>query len=105
MRIYVAGPYSHHLRSGRIANTHAAIDIGYALMLKGHIAFIPHLSHFIEEHAIITGQQDNIGYEFWLRQDIAWLDLCDALFFMAPSKGADMERERALKRGDRSVWQ
>lgn len=63
------------------------------------MAFIPHVSHYIEEHMLLTGRQAHQTYDFWLRQDFAWLDCCDAVYKMAPSHGADLEEKRAIAQG------
>lgn len=103
LKIYVAGPYTNRSRSQRIANVYAAIDAGYELMEAGYVAFIPHMSHFIEEHALLTGKSANATYDFWLRQDFAWLDECQGVLKLAPSHGADLEEKRAQERGI-PVW-
>lgn len=72
-----------------------AIDVGVSLMLKGHTPFIPHLSHHVEARMLETGAFSERQWDFWLEQDRVWLKACDALYFLAPSKGANLERQWA----------
>lgn len=99
IKVYIAGPYSSPTRSERLANTERAIEAGYKLMCAGYIAFVPHLSHFIEEYALVTGMADNRTYDFWLKQDFAWLRECDALLYLGPSHGANLEKAMAEEMG------
>lgn len=97
MLIYVSGPYSAETEGGKLDNTNKAIDIGLALMQKGHYALIPHLSHFADMRAI--GKEIDISWRMWMDQDLAILEGCDALFYIGPSTGADIEKERAEQLG------
>ena len=96
-RIYVAGPYSASTADEREANTNRAIDVAHALYAKGHNPFIPHLSHYTNERALLHGislaeAAGMTEHAFWLDfVDREWLQACEALFYIAPSKGADME--------------
>ena len=102
LKIYVAGPYqpkncSLHDAS-RVAqrNTDKAIEVGNALIEKGHYPFIPHLSHFIHIH--YSCKRDY--FEWWYEYDNTFLNnWADALFFIAPSHGATNELELAKKLG------
>lgn len=40
-----------------------------------------------------------VSYEQWLEQDLAWLERCDALFYLGASPGADREKARAEELG------
>lgn len=82
MKIYIAGPYT----KGDVAqNVRKAIFAGDQVAERGHVPFIPHLTHFwhmLHPHA----------YEFWLEQDLAWLKECDAILRLpGESAGADSE--------------
>jgi hypothetical protein len=90
IRVYVAGPYS----KGDVAiNVKAAITAGNAIAEAGGVPFIPHLTHFWH----MAHYQD---HEFWMRQDAAWLELCDALYRLpGESEGADREVEQANQQG------
>lgn len=97
MIIYVSGPYSAETEEGRLKNTQTAIDIGIELIRKGHTVLIPHLSHYTDMRAQELGIE--LPWECWMKQDLEILEKCDALYYIAPSKGADIEREHALDWG------
>lgn len=66
-------------------NVRLACEIGDKILAKGHIPFIPHLSHFW--HFLSPK-----SYDEWLRIDSAIIPKCDALLRVnGESKGADME--------------
>jgi hypothetical protein len=87
MRIYVAGPYS----KGDIAmNVRTAIHVGDYIAGLGHYPLIPHLTHFW--HMVVPHP-----YEFWIKQDLVWLEMCDAILRISgESAGADRKIERAM---------
>ena len=71
----------------------SAIQAGDYVSRFGHIPFIPHLTHFW--HLLAPHE---IG--FWYSQDMAWLELCDAVLRLdGESTGADMEVARAKELG------
>lgn len=81
-RIYIAGPYS---AGDPQANTDHAIDVADQIVDLGGDPFIPHLSHY--RHA-----RHERPYQFWIDEDLRWLEVCDALFrFEGRSSGADNE--------------
>jgi hypothetical protein len=90
VRIYIAGPYTQ----GDVAlNVRNAINEGDYVSRLGHIPFIPHLSHFW--HMLFPHD-----YEFWMKQDLVWLDLCEAVLRLpGESPGADREVELARQAG------
>lgn len=82
MRIYVAGPYTKGDVAVNVAN---AIFAGNVLADRGHIPFIPHLTHFWH-------MMYNHEHEFWMKQDLVWLAQCDAILRLpGESSGADRE--------------
>ena len=102
LKIYVAGPYCPHDCSlhdaSRIAQKHVdkAIEIGNALIEKGHYVFVPHLSHYIHIH---YSCKRDYGI-WWYAEDLTFLDRwANALFYIASSKGADLELAFAEKKG------
>ncbi len=99
MRIYVAGPYSASTAHERELNTRKAIEAGLALFKLGHSPFIPHLTHYVDLHAHRSGIV--MTWEDYIRLDLAWLDVCDALLYLGSSRGADLELDYALKAGKR----
>lgn len=102
MKIYVAGPYSASTLNGKIQNTNAAIDAAVKLLAKGHYPYIPHLTHFVDRRAAEIGI--TIEWEEYIRWDLVWLDLCDALLYLGSSRGADLELQFALKKGKRIYY-
>jgi hypothetical protein len=90
MKIYIAAPYT----KGDVArNVYNAIEAAEELVALGHTPFIPHLTHFW--HIIIPHPID-----FWYKQDLAWLDCCDAVLRLSgESVGADNEVMFAQKKG------
>lgn len=95
--IYVSGPYSAGTEYGRLLNTNKAIDVGIALVQKGHYVLIPHLSHYVDMRA--QGLSVDIPWQTWMEQDLRLLKGCDSLFFIGPSPGANIEKETALDWG------
>ncbi len=100
MKIYVSGAYSADAEEIVLDNVHKAIDVGIELFKMGHIPFIPHLTHWVEKRAIRTAQ-GSIPYEKWLEYDSMWLDMCDAIFVIGRSSGADQEILHAV---ERKMW-
>jgi hypothetical protein len=93
VRVYIAGPYSND-DPGRVAmNVLAAVEAGDKIAKAGYFVFIPHLNHYWHkffEH----------DWQFWMDQDDAWLEVCDALVRIGgASRGADQEVERAKTLG------
>ncbi len=90
MLIYVSAPYS---LGDVVSNVRFACEIGDKILAKGHIPFIPHLSHFW--HYLSPK-----SWEEWLRIDSAIIPKCDALLRMnGASVGADLEVELAKSLG------
>jgi len=105
LKIYVAGPYTPSTTDGhdapRIAhkNTLKAIKAGIAIIEKGHIPFIPHLTHFIHLET-----ERPLPAEFYYEYDMEWLQYCDALLYLGKSRGADRELEWAKRHGLKIFW-
>jgi hypothetical protein len=91
VRIYVAGPYT---QGGDMAlNVRRAIEAADGLARRGHVPFIPHLTHFW--HMLCPHE-----YEFWMQQDLAWLRQCEAVLRLeGESPGADREVQAARELG------
>lgn len=98
MRIYVAGPYTAADQNGHELNTARAIDAGIAIFRKGHLPYIPHLTHYVDLRAKQTGIR--LEWGDYIEWDMPWLEVCDAVLYLAKSKGADLElrRARSLKK-------
>ena len=100
LRIYIAGPYAprdctlHDASRVAYQNVEKVIKAGLKIIEKGHYIFIPHLAHYV--HLLSKEDKGEYYYEW----DNTFLDYwATAFFYMAPSKGADMELERAKKKG------
>ena len=93
LKIYVAGPYRAN-NAEEIKNNIARADaIAKELALLGHTPFVPHTM-------IDPWQNDSrFSFEKIMELDSEWLKVCDALFYVSPSTGADQEMEYAKKFG------
>ena len=100
--IYVAGAYTPKTDdihdASRIANQNIekAIRAGIEIMKKGHIPYIPHLTHFIH---IQMRDDEAIPKELWYKFDNNWLSKCNALLYLSSSTGADAELAYAKEHG------
>src|SRR5205807_9899003 len=100
LKIYVAGPYTptsgnlHDAVRKDHQNTLRAIGLGLKIIEKGHLPFIPHLTHYVHIESKAA-----LPKEFFQRYDLTWLEYCDALYFMGPSEGANLELKWAKSRG------
>ena len=99
LKIYIAGPYTPNSDlhdAPRLAhrNVRTAIKAGLEVIEKGHIPFIPHLTHFIHLEA-----EKPLPASYFYDYDMVWLQCCDALLYLGNSKGADRELEWAKARG------
>lgn len=88
--IYVASPYTQ----GDVAlNVRRNLEAADAIAAAGLIPFASLLSHFwhlLHPHP----------YEFWIAQDMAWLERCDAIVRLpGESAGADAEVAWMVERG------
>ena len=90
LKIYVAGPTSAATRKGILANVEVAKKVTVELMKKGHYPYTPHLLCLLEHDQ---------PWEFWMAFDEQWLRCCDALFYIAPSPGTDIELALAKELG------
>ena len=89
MRVYIAGPYSNDPQGG----TDNAIDAAEKVAERGHIPYIPHLTHYWEA-------RHPHPYQFWLDYDNVFLPMCDVLLRLpGKSSGADKEVELADRLG------
>ena len=93
LKIYIAGPYTAETETLRMQNVNAAIDAAFKLFSKGHYPYIPHLTHFIDLRAQEIGH--SLAWEDYIAWDLPWVEACDAILYLKPSRGADLELERA----------
>lgn len=91
LRTYIAGPISADTHEGVMQNVKVAEEITVKLIEKGHYPYTPHLLLHLD-----CPIRD---WDFWMNFDDQWLQQCEALFYIAPSKGADIELARAKELG------
>ncbi len=96
--IFIAGPYSAPTLEEREANTRKAMDMFLAILAKGHYPICPHLSHYPHEYNKEQTRTE-IPYQVWIELDKQYLARCDAILYMAPSPGADLELRVAKECG------
>jgi uncharacterized protein DUF4406 len=97
MKIYVAGPYSSESADVRLRNVNGAIDAGLSLFRLGHVPYIPHLTHYVDQRASEIGVP--MEWSDYIDWDLQWLKCCDALLFLGESKGANVELHEAQQLG------
>jgi hypothetical protein len=101
-RIYIAAPYmpreSNLHDAARIAqrNVDRAIEAANCIHDKGHYAFVPHLTHYLHIHYSCLVDRGVWYYDY----DNTFLDhWATSFLYLAPSYGADLELDRAIKLG------
>ena len=93
LRVYLAGPYTASTLKGKELNVDKAIRAAVLVYEKGHFPLVPHLTHYID-------MVDNeLEWEDYMRCDLAWLSVADAMLFMGHSPGADCELSEAKRLG------
>jgi hypothetical protein len=97
LKIYIAGPYSAETEEQRVKNVNAAIDASFEVFAKGHFPYVPHLTHYVDARANEVGH--NLTWEDYIRWDMPWVRVCDALLFLRSSRGADLELQEAKNLG------
>src|SRR5260370_438388 len=97
MYIYISGPYSAPPNAPAStkqqtidANISKADEIAVAIAKKGHFPFVP--------HTMMRGWEDMGKVERSCALNICkkWVEKCDALYFIAESEGAEIERQLAV---------
>ena len=98
-KVYLACPYAHSDPAVRSARVEAADEAAARLMEHGYIVFSPlSHSHPISKHCKV----DPTDHDFWLRQDLPWLECCDILALLKlpgweTSKGIQKEIDQAQR--------
>lgn len=70
MKIYLASPYSHHVKAVRSDRFRAACKAAAVVIKKGHYCFSP-IAH---SHNIADYLENHNDSSFWLKQDLSFLD-------------------------------
>jgi len=94
LHVFVAGPYTAGDEYEVDANVGRAEEISREILRRGHYPYCP--------HSMTRGWESyrNVDYEDVMRMTLAFIrEKADALFFIAPSPGADRERAEAVKKG------
>lgn len=90
MLIYVAGPMTTNFIGGLID----ALDIGAALIEKGHVVYLPQTFMLMDVRKTATADllPGTPVYEAWMGYDFRVIDMADAVFRLGGvSSGADRE--------------
>ena len=95
MRIYVAGPISAETHTKMALNVFQACLVAKEIIKKGHFPFIPHLFWFLGLDR---------SWQWWMDFDDVWLRQCEALYYIGPSPGADIELAKAKERGMKTFF-
>jgi hypothetical protein len=96
LRIYIAGQYTAPTIEEIQENVNMAIEVGISLYEKGHFPLIPHLSHYVDTYKLTSFR---LTWNDYMRCDLSWLSVADAMFFMGHSTGADVELEAGKEAG------
>lgn len=97
MRIYIAGPLSSDSSGARLKNCLSAINAGVEIMRKGHTPFVPHLMDWFDWHAKRSGI--DFAWRQYIDWCLVWVAQCEALLYLGPSPGADIELAEAERLG------
>lgn len=95
--VYISGPYTAKNVVGVWKNVLTACKVGVAIRKKGHFPLIPHLYNDFDE--IAEAMDEHFSWQDYMDMDLAFLERCDALYFIGPSKGANIELQRAKELG------
>jgi hypothetical protein len=101
MKIYIAGPYTGNTSEEVEGNVRKSMEAGLVIWKKGHFPYIPHLTHWPDLCA--KELKIDMNWADYMQWHAPWVDLCDAIFLLAKSKGASLEMQRAI-RTERKVF-
>src|SRR3989442_10299891 len=102
LKVYIAAPYTADTEEQVRTNVNTAIDAAFVIFSKGHFPYVPHLTHFIDKRAKETGV--DLKWEDYIRWDMAWVEICDALLFLRSSRGASLELQAAKELGKKIFY-
>jgi len=97
LKVYIAAPYTADTEEQIQTNVNSAIDAAFVIFAKGHFPYVPHLTHLIDRRAKETGV--NLKWVDYIRWDMAWVEICDALVYLRSSRGASLELKAAKELG------
>ena len=90
MHFYIMGPYTALHPRQVLKNVNTAIDIGIELMKLGHSVYVLHFTHYMHLRPNCPFE-----YEEYMQNDLEWLEISDAVFFIDHSPGTDRELKYA----------
>jgi len=94
MRIFIAGPYGDQNPKEVIAeNVRKADEAARELVSMGLTPYCPHTMSWGWE------DDERLDPREYYRMDKDWMSVCHALLFLAPSPGANRERQMAYELG------
>lgn len=97
LRVYVAGPMSH---GDVFDNMVRGIKAGRQMVADGLAPYIPHLDLFLMGASYIDTNTHTLQWNSALEWDLEWVASSEAVYRLeGPSKGADLEVERAIEHG------
>ena len=101
IKVYLACPFSHSDPKVRAYRAKMADKMASKLMMQGYLVFSP-LSHSVPISKYTD--VDPCDHDFWLRQDLWILDVCDEFHILCidgwhDSHGLKVELERAKEKG------
>lgn len=102
LKVYIAGPYTAETAEQIAKNVNTAIDASFIIFSKGHFPYVPHLTHFIDQRAREVGI--DLKWEDYIRWDMVWVEVCDALLYLSSSRGADIELKAAKEAGKKIFY-
>jgi hypothetical protein len=99
MIIAVAGPYSAPTASGRKKNLERMNKAAAKLLKMGHVPVIGMNAAL----PVVTELKGEKKYEAIMKISLAVVSTCDAILLLAPSPGANREKDLLVKQG-KSVY-
>ena len=95
-----------HLILKKLKKCKKAIDVALEIWRKGHYPYIPHLTHYVDKRIKKWKKRVKIRLEWedYIVWDMPWLEVCDALFFIGSSEGAEFELKMAQQMGKRIFY-
>ena len=93
MRIYIAGRLDAPDAAGYLRNVSQMIDAANTIRKRGHSVYVPALDLLL---GIFDGEMER---EDFLKLNMPWIEVCDALFMISMSQGVSQELRLAKKFG------
>lgn len=88
---------SYFRRNYEIGRLSGRVSSGKVVAELSHFPYVPHLTDLIDKRAREVGEE--MSWSDFMAWDAPWLRVCDALLFLAESRGANIELEEAKRLG------